>query len=187
MTTDRRDPEPDLIEGSEAELVLEAMLELQHVRGRLSRVTVRDVAAVLGAVRGHVDRMRLLDLPTPKGPVVGWRYAAALRALHNAGLTWEEQPDGVRKAIADAAAFEETLGSNRASEVRVKRFPGDEGVLVRPAPAGGNGPNAVAPGGATVEQLVDALRRSAVSGPGATWDAGTAASMIEAWLQRRQP
>jgi hypothetical protein len=45
--------------------------------------------------------------PTAKGPVVGWRYAAALRALHVAGLTWEEQPDGVRKAIADAAALEE--------------------------------------------------------------------------------
>lgn len=47
------------------------------------------------------------ETPTPKGPVVGWRWANALRALHAAQLAYEEQPEGVRAALAEAAAVED--------------------------------------------------------------------------------
>jgi hypothetical protein len=42
--------------------------------------------------------------PEAKGPVVGWRWADALRALHRHGLSYEIQPEGVRAALAAAAA-----------------------------------------------------------------------------------
>lgn len=40
-----------------------------------------------------------------KGPVVGWRWAAVLSALHRHGIAYKTLPEGVRAALAAGAAF----------------------------------------------------------------------------------
>ena len=46
------------------------------------------------------DRLR-----EAKGPVVGWRWADALSALHRHGIAYETLPEGIRSALAAAAAL----------------------------------------------------------------------------------
>ena len=66
--------------------------------------------AYLGQALATLDATRARSVPDDrlreaKGPVVGWRWADALSALHRHGIAYETLPEGIRSALAAAAAL----------------------------------------------------------------------------------
>jgi hypothetical protein len=55
---------------------------------------------------------------------VGWRWADALRALHRHGLSYEEQTEGVRTALAAAAAISSSSATETQDGERPMNVPG---------------------------------------------------------------